>query len=85
MAQHLIEGQCTQGSILGPVLFHIFINDSDDGAEGTLSAFVEDTKPGGVANTPEGPSATQNDLVRLEKWSGRNLIWFTEGNCKILQ
>lgn len=85
VAQSLIEGQCTQGSILHPVLFNIFINDLDDGAEGTFSAFAEDTKLEGVADTPEGCVAIQKDLVRLEKWSGRSLIWFNERNCKILQ
>lgn len=85
MAQHLTESKCTQESILGPVLSNIFINDLGDGAEGTLSTSLEGTKPGGVVDTPEGCAATQKDLVRLEKWSGRNLIWFTEGNYKILQ
>lgn len=84
MAQSLLEGQCTQGSIQGPVLFSLFINDLDDGAEGTLSTCVDGTKLGGEANTPEG-CALQKDLVRLEKWSGRSLVWFNEGNCKILQ
>lgn len=54
-----------------------------DGTECTLVMFANDTELGGVAR-PDGCTAIQRNLYRLEKLPEINLIKFSKGKCKVL-
>ena len=71
-----------QGSILGPMLFNIFINDLDNGIKCSLMKFADDTKLNGEVDTPEGRAALQEDLDSLEEWANKNLMKFTRKSVR---
>jgi len=73
-----------QGSILGPVLFGIFIDDTDSEITCTLSTFADGTKLSGVVNMPERWDGIQRDLEKLEKWAPVDFMRFNKAKGKVL-
>ena len=54
-----VAGVVSQGLVLVPVLFNIFISEQDGGIQCTLSRFADYTNLGGVVAVPKGYAAIQ--------------------------
>jgi len=64
----LVTSGVPQGSILGPVLFLIFINDLDTGIENWILKFADDTKIFSELSEVKDCDKLQKDLALLQKW-----------------
>ena len=58
-----------QGSVLGPILFLIYINDLEDGISSKVLKFADGTKVFRKVTNDTDKQSLQDDLDKLVKWS----------------
>ena len=75
-----------QGSIIGPLLFVLFINDITAClSTGTnIAIYADDTKIWRTVSTNEDHLILQNDLRMLHDWAISNKMKFNTDKCKVL-
>uniref|UniRef100_A0A8C5LN87 Reverse transcriptase domain-containing protein n=1 Tax=Leptobrachium leishanense TaxID=445787 RepID=A0A8C5LN87_9ANUR len=83
-AQGLVTSGVPQGSVLGPILFNIFVSDIAEGINGKVCLFADDTKICNRVDVPGGISQMTNDLGKLKKWSELWQLSFNVDKCKIM-
>ena len=74
----------TQGSVLRPSLFLIFINDIDCGIVSSLSKFADDTKIFRTIQTVERAFTVQDDIHKLFSWRTEWQVLFNKEKCHCL-
>ena len=74
-----------QGSVLGPVLFILYINDLPVGITSSVKMFADDTKLYNDSSKEQGTQTLQDDLEKLQDWSDLWLLKFHPDKCCILK
>lgn len=73
-----------QGSVLGPLLFLLYINDLPQDIQSQVRLFADDTAVYLTVSSTEDANTLQGDLDTLQEWERTWDMEFNPGKCQIL-
>jgi hypothetical protein len=80
-----VKSGVPQGSVLGPILFVMFINDLPKAVTNLCQMFADDTKIYSKIDSVDDRTALQDDLDRLVDWADTWQLRFNADKCSVLQ
>jgi len=80
----LVWSGIPQGSVIGPVLFLIFINDLDIGLSSKILKFAHDTKIFRPITSHTDGSSLQHNLDSISNWAITWKMKFNVYKCKVI-
>ena len=93
--QVLVDGQSSpsapvtsgvpQGTVLGPLLILIYINDFPSCVSSTCRLFADDSLLYRLIRSPEGQDKLLEDLDKLQEWERDWLMAFNPTKCKVIR
>ena len=80
-----VKSGVPQGSVLGPLLFQLFINDLAEHTSSTVRLFADDSVMYKSVKTIQDRKVLQNDLDQLHQWEKRWQLRFNARKCNIMR
>ena len=74
-----------QGTVLGPLLFLIYINDISAQLKSPVRLFTDDSVVYREISSIEDTHTLQQDLFRLQEWANKWQMSFNVAKCKVLR
>ena len=74
-----------QGTVLGPLLFLVYINDLPDCVNATARLFADDSALYRVIDSVEDAQSLQQDLDRLQLWEAKWSMEFNPDKCEVIR
>ena len=79
-----ITSDIPQGSVLGLILFVLYINDLPENIVSKIYIFADETKIFKTITSPNDQHTLQNDLDYLTSWSSKWLLRFHPDKCNLM-
>ena len=73
-----------QGSVLGPILFLIFMNDLSQSLSSKVRLFADDAILYFEVASADDCQMLQSDLYKLTEWEEKWLMSFNQSKCEVL-
>ena len=79
-----VDSGVPQGTVLGPLLFLLYINDLPDGIKSSTRLFADDALVYRTITSPVDTEILQNDLDRLTEWQHEWQMQFNPSKCYVM-